>query len=100
MRRPHLVAQLVAHAAGEQEEEDGEREEEHLQAAVDAQRLDEEDEGQDAPACNQCKAIMSPLRLCNANQKLALGCLRSACQMGPTCMYACWLAGQSDAALY
>ena len=44
-RRPHLVADLVADAAGKQEEEDGEREEEDLQAAVDAQRLDEEDEG-------------------------------------------------------
>ena len=40
---------MVLDTASQQEEEDGERDEEGLQAAVDAQGLDEEAEGQDAP---------------------------------------------------
>ena len=47
--QPHLVAEGVFDAAGQQEEEDGEGDEQGLQRAVDAQRLDEEQEREDAP---------------------------------------------------
>lgn len=45
----HLVAEVVAHASGQQKEEDSQREEESLQGPVDAQSLDKEAEGQYAP---------------------------------------------------
>lgn len=48
-RGKYLVAEGVFDTASQQKEEDGERDEEGLQAAVDAQGLDEEAEGQDAP---------------------------------------------------
>ena len=48
-RGKNLVAEGVLNTASKQEEEDSERDEEGLQAAIDAQGLDEEAERQDAP---------------------------------------------------
>ena len=48
-RQQHLVAEGVADAGSQQEEEDGEGDEQGLQRAVDAQCLDEEQECEDAP---------------------------------------------------